>query len=268
MTHARAGRLLRAVRWTRLLIHVLAALVILRFVFPRASRERRRALHGWWSHKLVRVLGLQTRVEGPAPHAGEVGTMIAANHVSWLDVFFVSSIWPTRFIAKSEIRDWPVAGWIAERAGTLFVRRTRRRDTSRINEMVHGALAGGDSVGLFPEGTTTLGDRLLRFHSSLFEPAVANNAHVHPVAIRYEHGDGSLCRAMAYDDLSFMQSLGLIARQRHVVARLMFAEPVHALGLTRREVARIAQTRIATLLDLPAPDMEPRTPPDPRGAPP
>ena len=220
MSHLRAGRVLRFVRWTRLFAHVISALLILRLVFPRVARERRRALHGWWSRRLVRILGLEMRVDGPIPGAAETGAMIAANHVSWLDVFLVSSVKPTRFIAKSEVRDWPVAGWIAERAGTLFVRRARRRDTARINEIVKAALAEGDCVGLFPEGTTTLGDRLLKFHSSLFEPAVANAAHVHPLAIRYEHADGSICRAAAYDDLSFMQSL---ARAPSKHASLVFS---------------------------------------------
>src|SRR5258706_501878 len=243
MSHARAGRLLRFVRWTRLLAHLWAALFILRFVFPRASRARRRVLHGWWSRKLVRVLGLDARIEGPLPAAGAIGAMVAANHVSWLDVFLVSGVWPTRFIAKSEVRDWPVAGWIAERAGTLCVRRGRRHDTGRINDMVHTALPQGDCVGLFPEATTTMGDRLLKFHSSLFEPVVANDANVHPVAIRYEHADGSLCRAMAFDDLSFMQSLSLIARQRRIIARVTFGEPIEAKGLTRSRVIALITTR-------------------------
>ena len=263
MSHPRAGRVLRFVRWTRLLTHVGAALVILRFVFPRVSRERCRALHGWWSRKLVRILGVELRVEGPSSEAGERGAMVSANHVSWLDVFLVSSVRPTRFIAKSEVREWPVAGWIAERAGTLFVRRARRRDTARINEIVQAALADGDCVGLFPEGTTTMGDRLLKFHSSLFEPAVANAAHVHPLAIRYEHADGSLCRAAAYDDLTFMQSLSLIARQRGVVARLMFTERIEAEDTTRRDLARAAQDRIASLLGLPSPGSELRKVSDP-----
>jgi 1-acyl-sn-glycerol-3-phosphate acyltransferase len=262
--HDRAGRVLRFVRWTRLLAHVAAALFILRFVFPRASSERRRQLHGWWSRKLVRIVGIDTHVEGVtsslAGYGARCGMMVAANHVSWLDVFCVSSVRPTRFIAKSEVRDWPVAGWIAERAGTLFVRRARRRDTARINDVVHGALAQGDCVGLFPEGTTTPGDRLLRFHSSLFEPAVANDVEVQPIAIRYEHADGSLCRAVAYDDLSFMQSLALMLRQRNVVARLSFLETLPASGRTRREVARAAEACIATRLGLPSPSSELRTP--------
>ncbi len=266
MTHARAGRALRFLRWARLVVHVVAALAILRLVFPRVRAGRRRSLHGWWSRKLVRILGLEARAEGSPPGPAETGAIVAANHVSWLDVFLVSSVRPTRFIAKSEVRDWPVAGWIAERAGTLFVRRARRHDTARINEIVHAALAQGDCVGLFPEGTTTMGDQLLRFHSSLFEPAAVNSAHVHPVAIRYEHADGTLCRALAYDDLSFMQSVALILRQRHVVARIVFLDTIEAAGLGRREIARLAETRIASRLGFPDPGSRPRTPLDPGGA--
>jgi 1-acyl-sn-glycerol-3-phosphate acyltransferase len=139
----------------------------------------------------------------------------------------------------------------------------------RINELVHAALLEGDCVGLFPEAMTTEGDQLLRFHSSLFEPAVANHAHVHPAAIRYEHPDGSLCRAMAYvGELSFMQSLGLVIRQRGVVARIAFAPALETEGLARREVAAAAQERVATLLGLRPGDRAPRTPPGPPAAPP
>jgi 1-acyl-sn-glycerol-3-phosphate acyltransferase len=240
-------------------LHLLAAAAILRLVFPRATPERKRSLVGWWSAKLLRIAGVATRVEGTPPVEGEVGAMIAANHVSWLDIFAVSSVRPTRFIAKSEIRDWPLAGWVVERAGTIFIRRERRHDTVRINERVHDALMQGDRVGLFPEGTTTEGDRLLKFHSSLFEPAIANRARVHPCAIRYEQADGTPCRAMAYvGELSFMQSLGLALRQRGVVARLAFAPVIETEGRTRREVAAAARNSVATLLGLEIEDSQPR----------
>jgi 1-acyl-sn-glycerol-3-phosphate acyltransferase len=264
----RAGRPTRALRWTRLAIHALAGALILRLVFPRAGAARRRALVAWWSGKLVRIVGVAVHAEGAAPGGGGPPAMIAANHISWLDIFAISSVCSTRFIAKSEVRDWPLAGWIAERAGTIFIRRERRRDTARINDLVHAALIEGDCVGLFPEGTTTEGDRLLRFHSSLFEPAVANGARVFPVAVRYEHADCSPCRAMAYvGELSFVQSLGLVIRQRGAVARVAFAPPLETAGLGRREVAARAEQSVATLLGLPPPDRAPRTPPGPPGAP-
>ncbi len=190
--------------------------------------------------------------------------MIAANHVSWVDVFVVSSVRPTRFIAKSEIRDWPVAGWVAERAGTLFIRRERRHDIARINDAVHDALQAGDCVGLFPEGMTTEGDRLLRFHTSLFEPALANAARVHPAAIRYEHPEGGPCTAPAYvGETTFMQSVARIVRERRVVVRVAFAAAIDPAGASRREVAAEAHARIATLLGLRSPGTAPGTAPDP-----
>ncbi len=246
-----ASRALRFIRWTRLLGHAAAAALLLRFVFPRISPVGRRAIVHWWSAKLLRILGITARVRGPVPRAGERGAMIAANHVSWLDIFLISSARPTRFIAKGEIRDWPGAGWIADKAGTLFIRRDQWRDTSRINEKVHVALESGDCIGLFPEGITTEGDTLLKFHSSLFASAVANHAHVHPAAIRYETPEGALCKAMSFaGDCSFMESLGLVIRQKHVIATLGFADPVETEGLARRDVSLAARSRVATLLNL------------------
>ena len=241
-----------------MVVLALEAVFILRFAFPRASPGRRRALGGWWSGKLLRVVGLSIQVEGDPPPAG--GAVVAANHVSWLDVFALQAVHPIRFVSKSEVRDWPLAGWIAERAGTLFIRRGFRREAARTNEHVHAALAQGDCVGVFPEGTTTDGDTLLKFHASLFEPAVADGVRVHPCAIRYQHADGSLCRAVAYvGDLSFMQSLGLTIRQRGVVVRLRFAAPVDTAGSSRREVSTAARAQVASLLGLPPQDTPPRT---------
>jgi 1-acyl-sn-glycerol-3-phosphate acyltransferase len=238
--------------------HAVAAALLLRLAYPRISAGRRRALMRWWSAKLLRILGIRTRVHGTVPGAARQGAMIAANHVSWLDIFLLSSAHPTRFIAKSEIRDWPAAGWIADKAGTIFIRRDQWRDTARINERVHAALEAGDCVGLFPEGITTAGDTLLKFHSALFESSVANHARVHPAAIRYESHDGSLCREMSFaGDRSFMESLALIIRQKAVVATVRFAEPIDTEGATRREVSAAARARVASLLGLESPGTAP-----------
>jgi 1-acyl-sn-glycerol-3-phosphate acyltransferase len=249
----RTPTLLRAARWARLFVHLGSAFFTLRFVWPRADAQRRHELAVRWARDLLGILAIRVRIEGrPPPHARQ-GAMIAANHVSWADIFAIASVRHTRFIAKSEIRDWPLAGWLAERSGTIFIRRARRHDTARINALVHDALGEGECVGLFPEGTTTEGDRLLKFHSSLFEPAVANRARVYPVAVRYESPDGSPLRAVAYvGDLSFAQSLGLVMRTRETVVRIRFALPIEADGMSRQDVAAEAQRRVAELLGLPA----------------
>jgi 1-acyl-sn-glycerol-3-phosphate acyltransferase len=248
----------RFARWARMAAHGASGALILRFVYPRTSSGTHRRIMQWWSGKLLRILNVKTVVEG-APPAGASAAMIAANHVSWLDIFVIASVHPARFIAKSEIRDWPLVGWIVEKAGTLFIRRGGgRRDLAHIAERAHAALADGDCVGLFPEGTTTEGDKLLKFHGALFEPATANAARVHPVAIRYEHEDGTLCRAASFaGEISFMQSLGLIMRQRRIVARVMFSAPIDTAGIGRREVAREAEARVATLLGVAPRDTAP-----------
>jgi 1-acyl-sn-glycerol-3-phosphate acyltransferase len=260
-------RIVRGWRWGKLFAHVLVALVLLRFFFPGSSRERRRQFYGWWSGRLLRALNISTVIEGEVP-PDAASVVFVPNHVSWIDVFFISSIHPTRFIAKSEIREWPVAGWIAESVGTIFIHRGRRHDTGRINDIVHNALENGDCVGLFPEGTTTDGDRLLKFHSSLFEPAVANSARVHPVAIRYEEPDGTLCRAAAYvGELTFAQSMGLVIRKPRIIARIRFASPIEAGGMTRRDLAAATADSVASLLGLPRPRTAPGTGGDPQAAP-
>lgn len=231
---------------------------MLRFTWPRADAPRRHRMAIGWARDLLAILAIRVRCEGKPPPHGRNGAMIAANHVSWADIFAIASVRHTRFIAKSEIRDWPLAGWLAERSGTIFIRRARRHDIARINTLVHDALGEGECVALFPEGTTTEGDRLLKFHSSLFEPAVVNRARVFPVAVRYENADGSSLRAAAYvGDLSFAQSLGLVIRTRETTVRLAFAEPIDPDGLSRQEVAAEAHRRVATLLGLPSPGTAP-----------
>jgi 1-acyl-sn-glycerol-3-phosphate acyltransferase len=244
-------------------MHIGAAFIVLRFVWPRADANRRHEIAVRWSKDLLAILAIHVRLEGkPPPHARH-GAMIAANHVSWADIFAIAAVRHTRFIAKSEIRDWPLAGWLAQKSGTIFITRARRHDTARINALVHDALAGGECVGLFPEGTTTEGDRLLKFHSSLFEPAVANRARVYPVAVRYENPDGTVLRSAAYvGDLSFAQSLGLVVRTRETIVRIAFADPIDPGHLSRQQVAAEAHQRVATLLGLPKRGSEPGTPGD------
>jgi 1-acyl-sn-glycerol-3-phosphate acyltransferase len=244
-------------------LHAATGALILRFVYPRTDASRHARVMGWWSRKLLRILAVDTHVTQarPGPWAGPV--MVVANHVSWLDIFVISSARPARFIAKREIRDWPLVGWIVEHAGTLFLRREGRRDLARMTEEVHAALAQHDCVGLFPEGTTTEGGELLKFHSSLFEPALRNAARIVPAALRYEHPDGAPCREASFaGDITFMQSLGRIARQRRIVARVDFLEPIESAGLDRRSAAQAARERIANALGVPA-DTAPRRASDP-----
>ena len=223
------------------MLHLASGFLMLRFAWPRADAARRHELAVRWAQDLLAILADPRAAARAGPRrTRRKGAMIAANHVSWADIFAIASVRHTRFIAKSEIRDWPLAGWLAERVGhDLHPPRAPPRHRRASTRWCTTRWPQGDCVGLFPEGTTTEGDRLLKFHSSLFEPAVANRARVYPVAVRYEHPDGTPLRAVAYvGDLSFAQSLGLVIRTRETVVRVAFAPPIEPDGLTRQRGGR------------------------------
>lgn len=254
-------RPVRIFRWLRLLTHVAVGSMIVGLVFRRVSPARRARLTGWWAKKLLRILNVVLLVHGTRPPAKTRNLIVAANHVSWVDIFVISAAHPARFVAKSEIRDWPIAGWFCDKAGTIFIRRTRRSDTAKINELMHAVLAEGATIGFFPEGTTTRGDKLLKFHTSLFEPAIVNSATLSPAAIRYRASDGERNDAVAFiGELSFAESVSLIIRQKSMIAEITFAPPIAATGLTRRELALQAEGTVAALLGVAPPHAHHRFP--------
>ena len=253
-TRARTQRVFRGIRWARLLTHVAVGLIAVGVLFPRVSAHRRAIITGWWARKLLRILNILLSIHGARPSADARNLIIAANHISWVDIFVINATQPARFIAKAEIRDWPVAGWLSDKAGTIFIRRTRRSDTAKINQIMHDALAEGASIGFFPEGTTTSGDKLLKFHTSLFEPAVANAATIAPAAIAYRTSDGEPSAAAAFiGELSFAESIAMIISEKSMIAEITFAPKIEAAGLTRRELALKSEAAIAAILDVPLP---------------
>lgn len=254
---------IRALRWARMLLHVAQGLLITGLVYPRVLPATRAALTQAWAQKLLRILNVTLSIHGARPDDDARNLYVVANHISWLDIFVINATQPSRFIAKSEIRDWPIAGWLCEAAGTLFVRRNKRSDTTRINREIHDALAAGDAVALFPEGTTTGGDRLLKFHTSLFEPAVVNQALVAPAALRYRHNNGEAAdTAIFIGETTFAQSIAAIIATRHMIAEITFAPQIIAAEKSRREVAVAAEDAIAAILNVPKPHAHQRFDPE------
>lgn len=246
--------MIRGIRWVRLLTHVGVGMVAVGAIYPRVSARRRAIITGWWARKLLRILNILLSIHGARPLEDARNLIVAANHISWVDIFVINATHPSRFIAKAEIRDWPIAGWLSDKAGTIFIRRTRRSDTVKISETMHNALAEGATIGFFPEGTTTSGDKLLKFHTSLFEPAVANTATIAPAAIRYRASDGEPSAAAAFiGELSFAESIAMIISEKSLIAEITFAPQIEAAGLSRRELALSSEAAIAKILNVPLP---------------
>ncbi|TSA48775.1 MAG: 1-acyl-sn-glycerol-3-phosphate acyltransferase [Nitrosomonadales bacterium] len=253
------GLLIRIFRSTRLLLHVISGLVQ-SAIYPHLSQPAQKRMAQNWSAGLLAILCIRLRCSGIPPPAGVQRVMLAANHVSWLDVYSLIAVCPARFVAKSEIRSWPLLGWLSQNAGTLFIERTKRSDTARINQDINNALTIGDRVAVFPEGTTSDGSVLRHFHASLLQPAVAAETLLYPVAIRYHDTAGQISKAAAYVDVSLLESLQQILRQPWLEVELIFADPVNSSGKNRRELARFAEHAIASALSLPVPHKAPGKP--------
>jgi 1-acyl-sn-glycerol-3-phosphate acyltransferase len=234
-------------RLTRAILHLLAGLATCAFVFPWASAALRERLTRRWSRKLLALCRVQLEQAPGAPALAHV--MVVANHISWLDIFVINALYPCRFVAKAEIRAWPVLGWLVERAGTVFIARGSRRDLRHIFKGLVDVLHQGQRVAFFPEGTTSLQGQLLPFHANLFEAAIDAKVAVQPVAIEYLEEGGGHHRAVDYvGETTFVRSFLAILSGPPVRARLACLEPLAAVGAHRRELALAARESIAIAL--------------------
>ncbi len=168
-------------RLARVFLHLLAGLATCALVFPWAGGALRERLTRRWSRHLLGVCRVSVEEAGGVPALEHA--LIVANHVSWLDIFVINSLHPCRFVAKAEIRAWPVLGWLAARAGTVFIARGNRRDLRHTFKGIVGVLRQGERVAFFPEGTTGLQGTVLPFHANLLEAAIDAKVAVQPYAL-------------------------------------------------------------------------------------
>lgn len=244
---------IRILRLLRVALHVARAAATAALLHPHSDQTRRIEWVRSWSVRLLEILAVRIAIVGTPPNAG-VPALMVANHVSWLDIFVINAAHTARFVAKSEIRRWPLLGWLCEEGGALFIERTRRHHIAKINQQVEAALRRGDTFAVFPEGVITTGDVMLPFHTSVLQPALTCDAMLYPVAIRYTRADGSLCSEADYEGKkSMVDSLLLMVTQPVINVRLQFLAPLACAGKHRRELAHEIAGLIARSLGLPAP---------------
>jgi len=239
---------------------VLQGLATTAVVFPLVGPTRRQALIRRWSAALLAILRAELRING-LPADGLAGNvLIVANHISWLDIFVINAVQPSRFVAKADLAHWPLLGRLIAGVGTLFIERGRGRDAHRISVHVRAALASGDVIAIFPEGKTGDGRVLLPFHGSLLQPVIDARGRVQPMAIRYCSSDGAHTDSPGYaGDTKFLTSLWRILGERRMIVLLDIALPLLADGRHRRHLAREAEDAIRELLASPSSGPAPGT---------
>lgn len=248
-----SSRFTRSYRLARLLLHIVYGCVGVNLVFPLFSRRLRARSIQRWSRQVLGMLHVRINERGSLP-PGRMPTLIVSNHVSWLDICVLHALLPIRFVAKSDVRRWPLVGSMAARTGTIFIDRSNPLDTVRVNRSLVEAFERGEYVVVFPEGTSTDGTELKPFRASLFQPALEAGARVAVLALRYVNPDGSINLDASYaGDRSLWGSFKLVAGCRSVQAEVIFAGSVDVGERTRAEVARAAEAAAADALQLPRP---------------
>jgi 1-acyl-sn-glycerol-3-phosphate acyltransferase len=196
-----------------------------------------------WARGTIRILGVRFTVEGPLPPAG---SFVVSNHVSWVDILLLASVYPSNFIAKKEVGKIPLVGFLSQFAGTLFINRERARDAHRMGTELKGLFEAGLTISIFPEGYCADGRQLLPFKSSLFSAAADLQVPCVPAVVHY-----SLPEIVWNDDSSVPDHARRMLRAAQKIggiqARVRFGTPlVHA---DRKVLAAQAERQVATMFE-------------------
>lgn len=225
-----AWRLFAVAIW--LLWAGLLALLLLRLNTQKGYSVFQIKLVRWWSGRLLVILGVRLSVSGQVQDA----PIWVANHVSWLDIVVLMSIAPSRFLSKAEVAGWPLIGWLAQRAGTVFIRRGSG-ESELVAQRLKVLVQLGDRVLFFPEGTSSAGAPL-KFHARLFSLPISLGQSVAPVALRYRDARYLSRSDLAYiGEQTFMQSLTYLLAQYDLVAEVRLLPAIAAIDKNRKDLA-------------------------------
>ncbi|WP_428419902.1 lysophospholipid acyltransferase family protein [Methylibium sp.] len=243
-------RIRAAWRLLRVLLHVLHGVSIALTSFRALSRDERHRLVRWWAGKMLRVAGVGFEGEGQ-PWPG--GALLVANHVSWLDIVAIHALCPqARFVSKADVKHWPLLHRLTEAADSLYLERERKRDALRVVHQMAEALRAGDTVAVFPEGTTGEGRTLLPFHANLLQASIATGTPVQPVALRYRDRRDDFSKAVAYvGDTTLVQSLWWVASAEDLRVHVQFLAPQASAHADRRALAEQLRAEIDAALKTP-----------------
>jgi len=236
-------------RLGRALAHALSGLATIVREFPRLDAAQREQRVQLWAQEMLAVLGIRLEVRGIPPVRGPM--LLVANHISWLDILVMHAARHCRFVAKAEVRHWPLVGRLASGGGTLYIERESRRDALRVVHHMAECLRAGEVLAVFPEGTTSDGTSLLPFHANLLQAAISANAPALPLALSFvDTATRAPSRAPAYvGDDSLVGSVWRTLTAPPLTAIVTYGEPQFALGLERRQWAARLREAVKTVRD-------------------
>jgi 1-acyl-sn-glycerol-3-phosphate acyltransferase len=238
---------LRAIfRGARLILHLFTGVALVLLVaLDWSGRIAPEPLTRWWNARLLKILNVRLRVRGQRPRGAR---LIVSNHISWLDISVIAASDLTRFVSKAEVASWPIAGWLANAAGTFYIRRGAG-GTKQLTQALAAHLRGGGAVTLFPEGTTTEGGGMLKFQPRLFAAAIDSDSPVQPLALRYGRAANGENIAAFVGEETLTHNLRRLLRERELTVELTWCAPIRPqAGQDRTALAQAAHAAICAVV--------------------
>lgn len=250
-TSVETSKLLRIWVWVQIWTHVICGVCTLFLTFPFLSRSGKDKKIQKWSKHLLNIFNIELAVLG-ADLIDNTPYLIASNHISWLDIHVINAFKPIRFVAKSEVESWPVFGWMAKQLGTVFIRRDSASHARQVVNQMASVLKT-ESICLFPEGTSTIGEIVLPFKSNLFESAIVAQVPVYPLALQYlSKSTGERSESPAFiGDMRLLESMSNIIKNRSLTVQITVL-PIYPndqnSALDRKKLAAYCQESISKTL--------------------
>lgn len=238
----------RPVKLLRIAGHFCHAFWLVLVRFPRLQQEGRLLAIQHWARQMLGTLEINVHCSA-LPPAGFTG-LVVSNHLSWLDILVLQSVLPGSFVAKSEVRRWPVVGYLAQACATIFVDRSSPRSARAMVEQTASAITRGYAVVVFPEGTSTDGRSLGTFHANIFESAIRTGAPVQCLTLQYQdRATGAAATAAHFTgDMTLMASIASVTATSDITALVHLGDCIPAQGHSRRSLALLAHQAIHSRL--------------------
>jgi len=232
---------------------VLRGYLTMRLVFPFCGLAAKQALTQRWARRLLRLFGVEVQISGAAPQTGPV--LLAANHISWLDILVLLAAAPVQFVARIENKHWPILGWMTQQAGAVFVERQSPRDMARAIDKVSASLSDQAAIiAFFPEGQTSSGAGVGTFHGNLLQAAISAGSPVQAVALDYRlRQTNTRSSAVTYaNPLTLLQSLLNTLGSGPYTAQVRFAPTTSSTGQQRKVLAAQLRQQVMALREAPS----------------
>lgn len=245
----------KLVKLLSLLLHVLKALYLyFRYFYTfdptcNAFTDKQKKLMQQWFTQILHIINIEVNI-APQPDKITSPIIFVANHISWLDIPLLGQLFSVRFIAKSEVANWPIISKLATKSGAIFIRRGKASDLKNIAQRSGSILALNENLAFFPEGKTGEGDKMLPIYSGLFQVSLDNNTPVLPMVLSYSDGHYPAQKLPFVGDQSFLSNVWKIVGIDKIKVYIDFGEEIKPEGKSRKQISQEVSRQMEKLLEI------------------